>query len=151
MDKAREIELLTELKTDSYFVEEVGIATIEKMIQNVRNDLSIFLGTEYTERWNKALDDMNKKVIDLNTELVKKQQSIDALEQNAKIELKNIAYTVVKKACKDYIFNEGSDLYNYICDTYGISLIIKVKLENDSVLSDEEKQYIVKHLLNDQI
>lgn len=50
MEKTKEIELLKQLKGDTYFADTFSAATIDKMCDNIKNDFPILLNSEYATK-----------------------------------------------------------------------------------------------------
>lgn len=87
MKKSEEIAMLQKLaETDqtSYFVDTFGQETIEKMIQNIKNDYPLLLGTDFYKLSKKHVSTIKEtlktaiKALEIEIELLEKAPDADS-------------------------------------------------------------------------
>lgn len=132
MEKAKEIELLKSLKSDSYLVDEFGTETIDKMCENIKNDFPVMLGTPYMKAMEDKKAALNKKVAKLESDI----EALAADYQNQKREFAEQVLVAHHKGNLDAVIEQEFDY----------AFIIKTKRANGIALSDEEIDWMVNKL-----
>lgn len=132
MEKAKEIELLKSLKSDSYLADEFGAETIDKMCENIKNDFPVMLGTTYMKSIEDKEAALNKKVDKLESDI----EDLAADYQNQKREF----------AEKVLVAHHKGNLEAVIEQEFDYAFIIKTKRANGIALTDDEIDWMVNKL-----
>lgn len=144
MEKAKEIELLKQLKGDTYFADTFSAETIDKMCENIKNDFPILLNSEYEKKQYEEVDALKAQVQELTAQLeVQKADSEKELENMnaaAKRHMEEFGTKIVENL--DY----SDEIYRVLEEEFGIAFIIKTKHDRGIELDDEEIDYLVSKI-----
>lgn len=132
MEKAKEIELLKSLKSDSYFADEFGAETIDQMCENIKNDFPVMLGTTYM----KSIED---KEAALKKKVAKLESDIEALADDYQNQKREFAEQVL-------VAHHKGNLEAVIEQEFDYAFIIKTKRANGIALTDDEIDWMVNKL-----
>lgn len=144
--KDEEISLIEKLANgQTYFAEYFG-EYVEQMVNNIRNDHPIELGIEFA----------SSKVSELTGEIVELKDDLDEYRANND-KLGNIIYekvqkiadmekerTSMKRAFAEYAVVNGDTEKAH--QLIGIGETVKMKIAENMLLSNDEKEYIIKNL-----
>lgn len=144
MEKVKEIELLKQLKGDTYFADTFSAATIDKMCENIKNDFPILLNTEYEAKQFEEVEALKAQVKMLTARLeeqkAKSEKELEDMNAAAKRHMEELGENIVENI-------EDSDyLYKTLEEEFGIAFIIKTKHDRGIELNDEEIDYLVSKI-----
>lgn len=122
MDKQQEIKILQSLKGDTYFNQFFSSIDIDRMCQNITNDLVIECGCDF----NQQAIVFQRQIISNNKEY--KEQN----ESRAK--------AIIDALCGDI----PDELYDILWEMTSKLFVIKCKREKGYELTDAEFDYLIK-------
>lgn len=144
MEKAKEIELLKQLKGDTYFADTFSAATIDKMCENIKNDFPILLDSEYEKKQHEEVDALKAQVRELTARLevqkANNEKELENMNADAKRYMEEFGAKIVENI--DYF----DELYKVLEEEFGIAFIIKTKHDRGIELDDEEIDYLVSKI-----
>lgn len=144
MEKAKEIELLKQLKGDTYFADTFSAATIDKMCENIKNDFPILLDSEYEKKQHEEVDALKAQVRELTARLevqkANNEKELENMNADAKRYMEEFGAKIVENI--DY----SDELYKVLEEEFGIAFIIKTKHDRGIELDDEEIDYLVSKI-----
>lgn len=144
MEKAKEIELLKQLKGDTYFADTFSAATIDKMCENIKNDFPIMLDTEYETKQSEEVDSLKTQINVLSAQLeeqkAKSENELDNMNEAAKMHMEELGRNIVENIEDSY------ELYKVLEEEFGIDFIIKTKHDRGIELDEEEIDYLISKI-----
>lgn len=135
MTRQHEIDLLQQLKEDTYFGEYFTGAEIDKMCENIKNDHPIDCGIDKMDKQIRT--NLQDKLVEASKLIEEHRMMIGSIEQR----LDKMTEIIVRLMYEPYY--NLSDGYADAEETVGVEGILAIKIERGLPLSEAEKKAII--------
>ena len=137
LSKQQEIQMITKLCTGGGYFADYFLSVCDQMCQNIRNDYPIDMGCW----WNNALDRLTQTQLELKATKEEMDEMIEDLKQlHENVRNRD---SRIETMCTRIIVNESLQQVTKAEKLFSLDMIIKTKVSNDIILTQEEKDYLI--------